>query len=574
MPLGSPVQPLGICYSDVAVDIRAGTRDTFDTNRRHSMAEEAYALNRTLFIADNLQLMGQMDNETVDLICTDPPFAKNQTFKSKNGLKPALTEEERAGEKKLLEEWGITSEMKADKIGVEWPDRMGGGAAFEDIWDWEDIHEAWMLEIQSDFSAVAEVIEAASTAHSQERAAYCAYMAIRLIEMHRILKPTGSIFLHCDWEANSYLRLLMDAIFGKDMYINEIAWCYPPGGQPPKNGFPKKHDTILFYAKNAEINKFIQGYTPLDEKQIKKFTKTDERGRRFKQYKKEDKIYKTFLDEHKGSPVPSWWTDIHSLGQAIGGENTGYPTQKPVALAERIIKSSTDKSDIVFDPFAGCAYTLVAAERNGRQWIGCDFSARALTVLKRQFAKFGYSPNGEMLDNPKTGATPMLSEVKIDIKGPTDSDMPARSPDSSDEDPVAVPAMKPRERKYKAQAAIHTREEMLNFLLGLSGWRAWCCGWYNPGLDGKPREDIHNFELDHINPKSKEGHNHQITNRAPLCPMHNRLKGNRRIHLDDLREEIRDRGELYVYDISELIDLTMVQDATLNEYARKKSEFP
>lgn len=535
------------------------------------MTKGTYPLNRTLFIADNLQLMRRMDNETVDLICTDPPFAKNQTFKSQNDLKPELEDHETDDETKLLKKWGITSERKADQIGVEWPGRMGRGAAFKDIWDWEkDIHESWMLEIQSDFGAVAEVIEAASEAHSQERAAYCAYMAIRLIEMHRILKPTGSIFLHCDWEANSYLRLLMDAIFGADMYINEIAWCYPSGGQPPKSGFPKKHDTILFYTKNAENNKFVQEYTPLDEKQIKKFTKKDENGRRFKEYKKENKIYRTFLDEHKGNPVSSWWTDIHSLGQAIGGENTGYPTQKPVALAERIIKSSTDKGDIVFDPFAGCAYTLVAAERNRRQWLGCDFSVRALTVLKRQFAKFGYSPNGELLDDPKTGATPMLSEVEIDIKGPTDSDLPARS----DQDPVAVPAMKPRARKYKAEAAIHTREEMLNFLLGLSGWRAWCCGWYNPGADGEPREVIHNFELDHINPKSKEGHNHQITHRVPLCPMHNRLKGNRRIHLAELREEIKDLGELYVDDIAELIDLTMAQDQALVEYARKKSELP
>ena len=535
------------------------------------MTEGAYPLNRTLFIADNLHLMRRMDNETVDLICTDPPFAKNQTFKSKNELKPKLEDHEEDGEKKLLEEWGVTSEMEADEIGVEWPDRMGKGAAFKDIWDWEkDIHEEWMLEIQSDFAAVAEVIEAARAAHSEERAAYCAYMAIRLIEMHRILKPTGSIFLHCDWEANSYLRLLIDAIFGADMYINEIAWCYPPGGQPPKNGFPKKHDTILFYAKNAEINKFIQEYTPLEERQIKKFTKTDENERRFKEYKKEKKVYRTFLDEHKGNPVSSWWTDIHSLGQAIGGENSGYPTQKPVALAERIIKASTDKGNVVFDPFAGCAYTLVAAERNQRQWLGCDFSVRALTVLKRQFAKFGYSPNGEMLDDPKTGATPMLSEVEIDIKGPTDKDLPVRS----DQDPVAVAVMKPRERKYKAQAAIHDREEMLNFLLGLSGWRAWCCGWYNPGLDGNPRKETHNFELDHIAPKSKEGYNHQIPYRAPLCPRHNKLKRDRKIDLADLRQEIKDLGELYVADISELIDLTEAQDQALQEYARKKSELP
>ena len=141
-----------------------------------------------------------------------------------------------------------------------------------------------------------------------------------------------------------------------------------------------------------------------------KFTEVDEEGRKYKQYPGGQ----SYLDDAKGTPVPDWWTDIHSLGQTQSKERTGYPTQKPVALAERIVMASTNPGDIVLDCFAGCAYVPVAAERNGRQWIACDISPRSLTVLRRQFAKFRYAINGE-----RQGDEPaLIADADVTVRSP------------------------------------------------------------------------------------------------------------------------------------------------------------
>ena len=192
-------------------------------------------------------------------------------------------------------------------------------------------------------------------------------MGIRLIEMRRVLKDTGSIYIHCDSTASHHIRLLMDALFGKDKFHNEIVWGYAPSGRAPKYGYPRRHDVLLYYSK-GDYPTFHRQYTDISAASLAKY-KRDERGRLYA--KVHGKV--VYADTHPGRPVPSWWTDIPSFATAsTAPERTGYPTQKPVALYERIISASSNPGDMVLDPFAGSGTTCVAAERLGRQWIGMD----------------------------------------------------------------------------------------------------------------------------------------------------------------------------------------------------------
>ena len=521
------------------------------------MTKNSIAYNRTLFIADNLALLESLDNESIDLICIDPPFAKNQTWVGT--LRPPLSKEEREQELATLADWGIRNRADAAAAGIEWPDGDNGAAKFQDIWRWEDdVHEEWVKKIEGGkYEGLARTIEATRLSHGEDTAAYLTYMAIRLMEMHRVLKSTGSIYLHCDPTASHYLKAMLDAIFGRKQFRNEIVWAYPPGGGGPKLGFHRKHDTILYYGKSEE-GRFNREYRPLTPYAASKFTEVDEEGRKYKQYPGGQ----SYLDDAKGTPVPDWWTDIHSLGQTQSKERTGYPTQKPVALAERIVMASTNPGDIVLDCFAGCAYVPVAAERNGRQWIACDISPRSLTVLRRQFAKFRYAINGE-----RQGDEPaLIADADVTVRSPFDL------PQRTDEDPE--PAIRTKTlppRKFKVPASIIPEKEMLEFLLDLSGYKAWCCGFANRMPDGRVVRTMNNFHLDHIDPKSKDGSN-QIHNRAPMCPRHNIRKKDRYVHLSEYRQEIADDGEMLVNTTDELIELAMAQQVALDKYALERAK--
>ena len=248
-------------------------------------------------------------------------------------------------------------------------------------WGWtlDDIDVCEHGELADRNPAAYAVIEAALRASGKGMMAYLIFMAVRLLEMQRVLSPTGSIYLHCDLAASHYLKLLMDAVFGINNLRNEIVWCYPPKGMPPKNGFPRKHDIILFYS--LADAKFRQQYTPLNDAQKAKFHKIDESGRRYKDFKGK----RTYLDSSPGRVVPSWWIDIGIAAQSRI-ETTGYPTQKPVALLERIIKASSSDDDFVLDPFCGCATTLVAADRLGRKWAGIDLSSKAIELVNKRIS--------------------------------------------------------------------------------------------------------------------------------------------------------------------------------------------
>jgi len=199
---------------------------------------------------------------------------------------------------------------------------------------------------------------------------YLEWMRDRLIELHRVLKDTGSMYLHCDWHASHYLKVMMDSIFGTQNFQNEIVWCYRGGGVSKKR-FARKHDIILFYTKFSNYT-FNTQYMPYSEASIKL---VNDRGGTSIDGKERDIV--------RGAHMVDWWVDMNAL-QTWSPERTGYPTQKPEKLLERIILASSNKGDIILDIFCGCGTTLATADRLGRKWIGVDISPSAVSLIKRR----------------------------------------------------------------------------------------------------------------------------------------------------------------------------------------------
>lgn len=218
---------------------------------------------------------------------------------------------------------------------------------------------------------------------------YIAWMEPRLTECHRVLKDTGSMFLHCDYHANAHLRILMDKIFGKSNLTNEIIWCYETGGRST-NFFPKKHDTIFWYSKTKDYNFYYdQVAIPRDTSTMHEGIYTDEKGKKYQRNIKNGKEYRYYLD--KGTLPNDWWTDIQAINPSAK-ERQHYPTQKPVALLERIIKASSKGvlsggGDLVLDPFCGCGTALVASQKLNRRWIGIDVSPTACKLMHKRLKK-------------------------------------------------------------------------------------------------------------------------------------------------------------------------------------------
>ncbi len=201
---------------------------------------------------------------------------------------------------------------------------------------------------------------------------YIGWMKERMLEMHRILRPTGVIFLHCDHHASHYLKVMMDDIFTPRRFQNELVWCYRGGGVP-KTAWSRKHDTIFFYSKGDEWH-FERQYVEYSESTRQVTSRT---GRRVNQ---------TEIDLERGAHMPDWWTDINSL-QTWDRERLGYPTQKPEALLERILTSCSREGDVVLDPFCGCGTAVVVAEKMRRQWIGIDISPTAVNIMHQRLIK-------------------------------------------------------------------------------------------------------------------------------------------------------------------------------------------
>lgn len=215
---------------------------------------------------------------------------------------------------------------------------------------------------------------------------YIEWMRPKIEQIYRVLKKTGSFYLHCDWHASHYLKVLCDEIFGYERFQNEIIWCYK-GGYTTKR-FRRKHDTILFYTKSDEYTFNIDDVRIPYSEEILKYTQVDSDGRRY--YKTGQKGSKGRVYLHPKGQLPyDYWIDIPCATTSHGREMMGYPTQKPEKLLERIIKASSNPTDIVLDPFCGCGTAIAVAHKLGRRWIGIDISPTACRLMVKRMQKLG-----------------------------------------------------------------------------------------------------------------------------------------------------------------------------------------
>ena len=408
--------------------------------------------NRTLYHGDNLDFLRGMNSETVQLIATDPPFNKNKDFHAT-------------------------------------PDSLAAGAKFEDRWRWEtDMHQEWIDAIQDDWPAVWQVIEAAKLAAGKDMAAFLCWLGVRVLEMHRILREDGSLYLHIDHTAAAYTKTMLDAIFGRKQFRNEIVWCYTGPGNVTR-WFPRKHDTLLFYAKSPAAT-FNRDAVRIPYKQLNAQHREAGGGGIGGNLTPES----VGEFQEKGKIPEDYWLEDRDGMSPVGrraAERTGYPTQKPLALYERIVKASSNEGDFVLDPFCGCATTPVAAENLGRQWVGIDIWDKAHeTAIKR------------------------LESLKID-----------------DLRYCAVP---PARTGDHAVAPKMSRQEMKDLLIERNGI---VCA----GCDREFDDPLY-LELDHNTPRADGGLN-DISNRVLLCGPCNRIKSNK-LTLSGLRVENRRRGRM------------------------------
>jgi site-specific DNA-methyltransferase (adenine-specific) len=328
-----------------------------------------------LYFGDNLDILrsGRIAVNSVDLIYLDPPFNSNATYN--------ILFAEKSGEKSAAQ---IT--------------------AFEDTWEWgPGAMAAYDDVMRGDRPKLKDLLQALRAFLGQnDMMAYLTMMAVRLVELHRVLKATGSLYLHCDPTACHYIKLLLDAVFGKKYFLNEIIWHYKSFHGQVKNYFPKKHDILLLYTKsnNWIFNRqFGTDYTEtIDYKRWNKYlvdgykiigSNMPMQDTRFLRF------YKRWVRENNREPEPN---DVvyEVIGQAVDTvwdikpvdpkdkDRLGYPTQKPEALLERIIQASSHEGDIVLDPFCGCGTTVTVAERLKRHWIGIDITHLAITLIKKR----------------------------------------------------------------------------------------------------------------------------------------------------------------------------------------------
>ncbi len=327
----------------------------------------------TLYYGDNLEIVQKyINDESVDLVYLDPPFnskrAYNIIFKDKNGKYPSSQIE-----------------------------------AFDDTWQWCDESEEILFQM-SKSSYPAELFRMLDSFRNflgaSDMIAYLVMMSVRLWELHRVLKPTGSLYLHCDPTSSHYLKILMDQIFGVKNFRNEIIWNYRRWPAKQKN-FQRMHDIVLRYSKTDEVI-WNQLYEPLAESTLKQWGEGkqdavfDDAGKR--------KRSSTLDEKSKGAPMRDVW-DISIIAPS-SKERLGYPTQKPLALLDRIIQASSKEDDLILDSFCGCGTTVVAAEKLGRKWIGIDISILAVNLiekrLKENFPDIKFNIVGIPNDVPST----------------------------------------------------------------------------------------------------------------------------------------------------------------------------
>lgn len=444
--------------------------------------------NQSIWTGDNLHIMRGMNSDSVDLIYLDPPFNSNANYAAPIGSQAA-------------------------------------GAAFKDTWGLDDINLAWHGEIKHDYPGLYALLTATQLIHSDSMMSYLIYMAIRIMEMKRILKPTGSIYLHCDPTASHYLKLLMDSIFGVKKCLNEISRRRTEstaiGSQHPPKSWGNNTDSIFFYTKSNKTT-FDPRINNLDESGIiKKFPKIDENGERYNTKTttwrspsmgerpnlyypfhgiyppyttgwrlKEDRMEeeyangnivirdgkverRSYAKNYKGVTPGNLWNEKEMVLAAKSKERNKYPTQKPIALLQRIIKASSNPGDIVFDPFCGCATTCIASELEDRQWVGIDISRKAAELIEDR----------------------MIKEVGLFFQGVHRSDNPKRTD--------------------LGKIISYNSTKNKRYLYGAQG--GYCNGCEH-------HFELRHFTIDHIIAKANSGIDH-ISNLQLLCNSCNSLKG-------------------------------------------------
>ena len=307
----------------------------------------------TLYFGDNLEVLkDKIESNTVDLIYLDPPF---QSGKNYNIIFDNKTKEAK----------GVSAQIQA----------------FKDTWTWgpeaEEEYDGLVKGTITKERPSARLIELMKAMRgyldTAPMMAYLAMMAPRLLELKRVLKDTGSIYLHCDPTASHYLKLLMDAVFGAKNFRNEIIWHYFMGGKA-KSFFAQKHDTLLFYSKSTKYT-----FNTLKHKRRLDFKPS------LKDESKEAESGKDEFGYYSIVTMDDVW-DIRGVFN-MSNEYQGYPTQKPEALLERIIKASSNEGDIVLDPFCGCGTAVAVAQKLNRKWIGIDITYLAIDIIEKRLAK-------------------------------------------------------------------------------------------------------------------------------------------------------------------------------------------
>lgn len=306
----------------------------------------------SLHYGDNLNIMRQWKDEWVDMVYLDPPFNSKANY----------------------------NQLYRVETGTNRGTRSASLKAFEDTWHWGAPAVERIERIKSAPSHLAHASITGLHAMLKDcgMMAYLSYMAERLVELHRLLKPTGSLYLHCDETASHHLKMVLDDIFGQTQFRNAIAWCYSNSGRP-KRYFAKKHDTIFLYTKTDKAFWGDYRVSISDEYLASHYRQVDERGHRCR-IRVDAGLTRVYYPE-AGMICNDWWDDIPPLNSQAR-ERLGYPTQKPISLLERIVEASSKKGDIVFDPFCGCGTTVVAADNLGRHWVGCDINPSVLDVVK------------------------------------------------------------------------------------------------------------------------------------------------------------------------------------------------
>ena len=405
----------------------------------------------TLYTNDNLYVLSGLNSGLVDLIYLDPPFNTKRTYSAPIGSKAA-------------------------------------GASFKDMWTWKDVDEYYLETLADQFPALAQYITSVGDVHSKPMMAYLTYMAQRIIEMHRILKETGTLYLHCDSTASHYLKIMLDFVFGKNNFRNEVIWYYKKWAAA-KNVFARSHDTIFRYTKSRNYT-HNQLYTPRAESTQRRFgNKTIMSGAKDAYGKRVPSI--TLDEDSVGVKLNDVWTI--PIIAPVSKERTGYPTQKPLALLKRIILASSNEGDLVMDPFCGCATTCVAAQQLDRRWIGIDIEHQVVNVLVERLS----DDAGLFKDFTASDQVPQRTDVQR-----------------------VLPTEPVRQRLYKEQKG-----------------KCNACG---------KDFDIYNLEVDHIIPKSKGGGDY-YENYQLLCGNCNRIKGDR--PMEYLRMKIKTREQMMKHKI-------------------------